>query len=86
MSLGNRGEREDSLPEDIAYNEFMRVVRKQNKPKYGWRENGVVSIQDFNRLKTAEDRVEYREIWREIKQERREKHNEKWDRRRNHQQ
>lgn len=60
------------MPEDIAYNEFMRVVRKQNKPKHGWRENGVMSIEEFNRLKIAEDRVEYREIWREIKQERRE--------------
>jgi len=71
MSFGNTPGGEDSTPEDVSYNEFQRVVRERNKPKHGWRENGVMSISEFNRLREAEGRIEYREIWREIKKERR---------------
>jgi hypothetical protein len=56
----------------VSFEEIEDAYENGNKPKMDWVKNGLMSIEEFNRLKLAENEEEYKEIWLEIEEERRE--------------
>lgn len=54
----------------ISFEEVQEAYEDNNQPKMDWVQNSTMSVSEFNRLKLAESKEEYREIWAEIEEER----------------